>query len=150
MVNIIDANSKEEKRIKSANFLKNLFILYLYFSNYPFVYGLLNDEEIDDFLSIIKPDLNFIELVLMYNLVLNQVINVVEEVALFIEQGIPIFREKEKLKMLQKNLIFHNFLKIQMDGKMNASDFKQYYQIKFYFKDIDFCLCKAIFDIFKD
>ena len=150
LVNIIDANSKEEKIIKSANFLKNLFILYLYFSNYPFVYGLLNDEEIDDFLSIIKPDLNFIELVLMYNLVLNQVINVVEEVALFIEQGIPIFREKEKLIILQKNLIFHNFLKIQMDGKMNASDLKQYYQIKFYFKDIDFCLCKAIFDIFKD
>jgi hypothetical protein len=39
-----------------------LHILYLYFSNYPYIYGALSDDEIDIILSDFKPDISKIDL----------------------------------------------------------------------------------------
>ena len=55
---IFFSNDERENIIKTSNFLKNLHILYLYFSNYPYLYGALTYEEIDDFLLIYEQATN--------------------------------------------------------------------------------------------
>ena len=147
---IISPNDEREKVFATAKFLKNLHILYLYFSNYPYLYGVLTDEEIDNILSVFKPDINQIVLGEFYILQFNSLIHDVDKFASKINKGIYILHEKENLKLLQKLLIIINLLKDQMGGKYNISELSQYYQPKFYLKDIDFCLNQLIFSIFKE
>ena len=46
----------------ATNLLKNLHILYFYFANYPYLYGVLTDEEINEIFSQFKPDMERSEL----------------------------------------------------------------------------------------
>lgn len=60
--NIIISNEEIEKKLSAYFLFKNLHILYLYFSNYPYIYGALSDDEIDIILSDFKPDISKIDL----------------------------------------------------------------------------------------
>ena len=113
---IISPNDEREKVFANVKFLKNLHILYLYFSNYPYLYGVLTDEEIDNILSVFKPDINQIVLGEFYILQFNSLIHDVDKFASKINKGISILHEKENLKLFQKLLIIINLSKDQMDG----------------------------------
>ena len=104
---------------------------------------MLNDEEIID-KTISK--CNFDEEV-FYGRLLCLLINVAEKLSYEVEKGNSIFNEKEKLKSLQQLLITINCSHEHLFRKYDISELSQYYQVKYYFKDIDFCLCKVIIDL---
>ena len=76
-------------------------------------------------------------------------INITDILASKVNKGISILHEKENLKVLQKLLINISLSKDQIEGKYKVSELGEFYQIKFYLKDIDFCLCKVIIDNFR-
>ena len=65
---LILSNDDFEKLPIAVNFFKNLHLLYLYFSNYPYLYGVLSDEEINEILSQFKPNMEESESVLLFSL----------------------------------------------------------------------------------
>ena len=138
-----------EKTHKASNFIKNLHILYLYFSNYPYIYGVLTVEEIDEALSAYKTDEKQMTSPLAYLVFFGDLSEVVDELASKVDEGKSILHEKKQLKILHNFLIFAILTKDQMEGKYKVSDIGQYYQIKFYLRDIDFCLGKFIIHIFQ-
>ena len=145
----IFSDDEREKVIKASKFLKNLHILYLYFSNYPYLYGALTDEEIDKALSSYKPNTLNLSLVIIYNSFLNSLVNVVDVLASKVNKGISILNDKKNLNNLHKLLICINLSKDQIEGKYIIYDIIQFYQIKYYLKDIDFCLGKTILNVFE-
>ena len=147
---IISQDNEKEKVFKTSNFLKNLHILYLYFSNYPYLYGALTYEEIDDYLLIYEQFTNQTMLTIFYLEALIPLINIVDTLASKVNKGISILHDKENLKDLHKLLIDINFVNLQIKSKYKIYEINQYYQIKFYLKDIDFCLCKIIVNFFLD
>ena len=46
-----------DKRLSCSLVLQELHVLYLYFSNYPFLYGILTDEEINEIFTKFKPNM---------------------------------------------------------------------------------------------
>ena len=145
----IFSDDEREKVIKASKFLKNLHILYLYFSNYPYLYGALTDEEIDKALSSYKPNTLNLSLVIIYNSFFNSLVNVVDVLASKVNKGISILNDKKNLNNLHKLLICINLSKDQIEGKYIIYDIIQFYQIKYYLKDIDFCLGKTILNVFE-
>ena len=89
-------------------------------------------------------------LILIYGEALIPLINIVDTLASKVNKGISILHDKENLKILHKLLININFLNLQIKSKYKIYEINQYYQIKFYLKDIDFCLCKIIVNFFQD
>ena len=113
----IFSDDEREKVIKASKFLKNLHILYLYFSNYPYLYGALTDEEIDKALSSYKPNTLNLSLVIIYNSFFNSLVNVVDVLASKVNKGISILNDKKNLNNLHKLLICINLSKDQIEGK---------------------------------
>ena len=113
---ILFERNEKEKTSKTSNLLKNLYILYLYFSNYPYLYGVLTDEEIDAIISEFPPDINEIALSLIYCLGFNSLFDIVDALASRVDKGISILQEKEILKGLQILLIKIYFSQDQIKG----------------------------------
>ena len=141
------SNDELEKTLLATNILKNLHLLYLYFSNYPYLYGVLTDEEMSEILSQFKPDVEQIELESIFASGYNLLIHTAEALASQIDKGISILNKKQELKLLQKLLIELNLSNAQLIDKYNVSELIEFYQIKNYLRDIDFCLGVAILDI---
>ena len=139
------SNDIIEKTIITTNFFKNLHILYLYFSNYPYLFGVLNDEDIND--KTLAKVISDSDIKLIYGMSLNSLIDVAEKLSYEVEKGNSILNEKGKLKLLQQLLININYSHDQLFRKYNIPELNQYYQVKYYLKDIDFCLCKSIIDL---
>ena len=51
------SENEEENIILTSIFFKNLLILFLYFFNYPYFYGVLTDDEINKISSNFMPNI---------------------------------------------------------------------------------------------
>ena len=94
-----------ENILFSSICFKNLHILYLYFSNYPYFYGKLSDEEINKILSNFKYNLDKNELKSNIISGFNSLVTIVDILAFKVNKGLNILNENEKLKLLHKFLI---------------------------------------------
>ena len=136
-----------EKGVLSAVFLKCLHQLYFFFHNYPYLFGLLTDEDMNNIFSKFKPNMEKKELdyicIINFN-VINQLSNLF---AYNIDMGISLFEDKIRLKNFQLSLIEFNLYFEYIFKKYDIKKFCEYYQIKNFYRDIDFCLCKLIYNI---
>ena len=142
-----------QKSIKSIafsiNFFKNLHILYLYFSNYPYVYGILSDEEIEEILLTFYPNMEKYQLEIHF-IKFNIFGNIVNELSSQVEKGFSILNDKERLKILHHFLIKFDCSIEQLKKGYNIKELSKYYQIKNFYRDIAFCLGKFIMNIFNN
>ena len=143
------SNNILEKIIISGLFLKNLFILYLYFSNYPYIYGVLTDEKINEILSIFKQELNDEDLEIIMYTCLNEIILIIHGLASKVENGRSILNENEKDNLTKLHYTLIKFICSfdQFFDHYNMTEFSKFYQVKYYLKDIDFSLGLTIIDI---
>ena len=152
-INLLKLTPMFQKPIKSIafsiNFFKNLHILYLYFSNYPYVYGILSDEEIEEILSTFYPNMEKYQLEINF-VKFNIFGDIVNELSSQVEQGFSILSDKERLKILHHFLIKFDCSIEQLKNGYNIKELSQYYQIKNFYRDIAFCLGKFIMNIFKN
>ena len=144
---IILSDNLEENYILSLSFLNHLHLLYLYFSNYPYFYGMLTDEEINQILTTFKPNITKSDLESNIISGFNALIDIVRSLAYKVNDCKSILNEKEKLKILHRFLIEINFSIEQLIEGFNIEKLNKYYQIKNYIRDIDFCLGKIILNI---
>ena len=141
LINKLFNNGDEiEKLLCAINLLKNLHILYLYFANYPYLYGALNDEEIDSVLSNFNPESDRIDILKIETLAINMIIKSADNLANKVKEGKSILHEIFDLKILQRFLIEIYFSTQIIYKKYNTSQIKEYYQVKNFLRDIDFCL----------
>ena len=148
LIKIVKPKEKLEKYVVTSVFLINLHKLYLYFSNYPYVYGALDDQDLNKIFSKFNSNLSEFDLlkkeILPYNLIIQYVNNLASKV----DNGLSILNEKNDLRILQILLIeIHCANEILYNKKRNLSILSEYYQVKYYLRDIDFCLGIAIIDI---
>ena len=141
---IIITEMEFEKKICSVELFKDLIVLYLYFSNYPYAFGLLTDEEIKEVLSEFKPDMSSNDLKLLHISSYNILIGPALTLASKVEKGMSILNEKEELKTLQRLLIKINCSVDQLLCKFKISELYKFYQVKDYLRDIDYSLGNAI------
>jgi len=141
------SNDELEKTLLATNILKNLHILYLYFYNYSYLYGVLTDEEISEILSQFKPDMEQIELRSIFASGYNCLINTIDDFASQVNQGISILNKKQLLKILHKILIELILSNAILFDKYDVPELIEFYQIKNFLRDLDFCLGMAIIDI---
>ena len=97
-----------EKGVLSAVFLKDLHLLYFYFHNYPYLYGLLTDGEINQIFSKFKPNMEKTELDEIVLVSFNTIFQITTLFAMNIDMGISLFEDKERLKNFQLSLIEFN------------------------------------------
>ena len=135
-----------EKELLCTMSLREFHLLYLYFSNYPYLYGALTDEEIDQiFKEFHNMDEKTVKIKLAFSF--NSLTNCIDWLAMDLDKGKSILEEKERLKNFQKLLIEFNCACDQLYREIDIEKFSKYYQIKNYFRDIDFCLCKFMQNI---
>ena len=128
-----------EKELTCTMILRQFHLLYLYFSNYPYLYGTLTDEEIDQiFKEFHNMDKNKVNTKLAFSF--NSLTNCIGLITIDLNNGKSILEEKERLKNFQKLLIEFNCACDQFNLEIDIEKFTEYYQIKNYFRDIDFCL----------
>ena len=145
---IILSDNQVENVIFSSIFLKNLHLLYIYFSNYPIIFGILTDDEINEIL------LNFKNLKknndLKTNIIsgINSLTTIIDSLSFKVGEGKSILNEKEKLKNFHRLLIEINCSIEQEIQGFNIVSLCEFYQIKNYFRDIHFCMIKLLFNIF--
>ena len=144
---IISDNPIQNKIISSVLF-KNLHLLYLYFSNYPYLFGKLSDEEINSILSTFKPNMKKSDFESNIISGFNSLTKIADDLANKVDKGISILNENEKLEILHRLLIEINFSIDQLMAEINIQELSKYYQIKNYIRDIEFCLGKILFNIF--
>jgi len=144
---LIISNDELEKTLLATNLLKNLHLLFFYFANYPYLYGVLTDEEINEIFSQFKPDMEKNELLAIFASGYISLISTVDSLVSQINKGNSILNKKQELKLLQKSLIELNLSNAQLFDKYNVPVLIEYYQIKNFLRDIDFCLSVAIIDI---
>ena len=135
------------KLLFAVNFLRNLHILFLYFSYYPYLFEAVTDDEINEILS--KYKYNFSQDIILINeiFVLNSLIQCTNNLAFKINNGLSILDEKFNLKILQKLLIEIHCLIEVIYNNCYFSQLIEYYEIKNFLKDIDFCVGVALIDI---
>ena len=141
--------NKKEKLLYSINLLKNLHILYLYFSHYPYLYEAITDEELEGILSKFKSDLNRKDLLENEIFAFNSIIQYVDNLASKVSRGLSILNEKFELKILQKLFIEIHCSNDVLYKGYKYSLFIEYYQVKNFLRDIDFCIGIALIDIIR-
>ena len=136
-----------EKKLLCSLFLQELHLLFLYFSNYPYLYGILTDEEIDKILTRFKPNMDKKSLQVFLVLSFDSMVNIVGVLAMNVQKGKSILEEKEQLKNFHELLIKFIFAFDQLNNEINIEKFSKYYQIKNYIRDIDFCLGRFLVNV---
>ena len=136
-----------EKGVIGAVFLKDLHLLYFYFHNYPYLYGLETDEEINQIFSKFQPKMEKKDLDKIVLVSYNAIFQITTLFAMNIDMGISLFEDKQRLKNFQLSLIEFNLYTEYIIQKFDIEKFGKYYQIKNFYRDIDFCLCKCIYSI---
>ena len=142
--NIHISDNTIENSLCSSFILKDYVLLYLYFSNYPYLFGVLTDEEIDEIISSFKPGITPMELAQKVIRGFYTLIKIVDSLCEKINKGLSILNEKEQLKTLQRILIEIPCSSEQISQGVDFYEFSKYYQIKHYIRDIDFCLGRFI------
>ena len=118
---------KENLLLEIINFFKNLFIICINIFNCPYCEFLENDIIV----NIFNNDLDFDDLENKNKLIILEINECCNFLVSKIKEGKCLFLE-EKLKTLQ--------IKIIEIYLLNRKEKINYYQILFFFKDIDFCL----------
>ena len=144
---IIITDNPNQNKLLSCLLFKNLHLLFLYFFNYPYLFGKLSDDEINEILSTFKPNMSKSELESNANSGFNSIIPIAEELAFKVNKGESILNENEKLEILHRFLIEINFSIENLILGINIQEITKYYQIKNYIRDIEFCLGRVIFNI---
>ena len=143
---IITDDPIENKKLASLLFAR-LHLLYLYFSNYPYFFGKLRDEGINQIILSFKPNMSKSELESNVISGFNALTGIVEYLSDKVSKGMSILNEDEKLTILHRLLIEINFSIEQLMFEYNIHELSKYYQIKNFIRDIEFCLGKIIFNI---
>ena len=138
----------DDQIIIITNILKHIHIVYFYFSNYPYLLNLLTDEEINQMFSKFKSSKDKNDLKIIAIKAFNGLISVINLLSLKINNGESILKEKDLLKKLQASTIEVCCYIELLSKKIYFEDIK-YYQVKNYFRDIDFCLTLFIYCIFR-
>ena len=124
--------------------LRNYVMLYLYFSNYPYLFEALTHEEIDQIISSFKPGITPMELSQKCIQGFHSLIYLCDDLCEKIYNGLSILNDKEKLKTLQRLLIEIVCASEQISQGVDFYELSKYYQIKNFIRDMDFCLGKFI------
>ena len=135
-------NDVIQNKIISSYILRNYTMLYLYFSNYPYLFGALTDEEIDNIISSFKPGTTPIELTQKCIRGFHSLTSLCDDLCEKIYNGLSILNDKEELKTLQRLLIEIVCASEQISLGVDFYELSKYYQIKNYIRDMDFCLGK--------
>ena len=77
----------------------------------------------------------------------NSLVTIVDTLAFKVNKGLNILNENEKLKLLHKLLIEIKCSIDQSLGGTNIEKLSEFYQVKNFFRDIDFCLGQVIINI---
>jgi len=129
-INMIKDN-KESLQSKK-NYRKNLILISLYFSKFPFIYNLFTFEEVID---LTKRE---ITLDIVMGIEIN-LVRLVEKIGNKILKNECILDEKDELKKIHISIIYL----LLSDNKMRNNIFYSYhnsYQIINFLRDFDFCL----------
>ena len=130
----------ETDRLKKIiSFVKNVTLISLYFSNYPYLLNLFSYNEIKKFLSENITPKNYMDL---YN---ESVYHISEILAEKIMNNKSILEEKEFLKKIQKFAILLTFFGL---SRHKHKSFIEFYQIINLYRDIDFSLKLLIFYVY--
>ena len=129
---VILSDNPMENILFSSICFKNLHILYLYFSNYPYFYGKLSDEEINKILSNFNYNLDKNELKSNIISGFNSLVTIVDTLAFKVIKGLNILNENEKLKLLHKFLIEVNCSIEQSLQNKNIEKLSEFYKIKIF------------------
>jgi hypothetical protein len=128
---------EEKDRIKKIiKFVKNITLISLYFSRYPYLYNLFSYQEIE---NIIKEDITPKDYMELYNKCVYDISNNLYDKLMKNES---ILNEKESLKQIQIFAILFTMFGL---SRYRYKDFIEYYQIVNFYRDIDFCLKFLIF-----
>ena len=110
---------------------KNLTILSLYFSKYPYLFNLLSFQEVKDlFKEKIQPEIMIEQ---------KKLSTIIEKLSNKITENECILDEKDELKEMQISLIHMISYNISLLNQ-DPTIYINYYQIINFFRDIDFCL----------
>ena len=129
-INMFKSNDLFLQTLK--NNLRFLALISLYFSKYPFLYNLCTLEEIDD---LFKNEITF-DMVVSVEM---NLFTILEKLAKKILENECILDEKEDLKEIQILCLYLLFITFKTTNQ-DFYSFINYYQIKNFFRDIDFCL----------
>jgi len=128
---------EEKDRIKKIiKFVKNITLISLYFSSYPYLYNLFSYQEIE---NMIKDDITPKDYMELYNKCVYDISNNLYDKLMKNES---ILNEKESLKQIQIFAILFTMFGL---SRHRHKDFIEYYQIINFYRDIDFCLKFLIF-----
>ena len=137
-INMLKTNDIYLQSIK--NNLRCLALISLYFSKYPFLYNLCTLEEIDD---LFKNEITF-DMVIGVEM---NLFTILEKLSKKIMENECILDEKEDLKEIQILCLYLLFISFKM-ANQDFYSFINYYQIKNFFRDIDFCLKLLVYSKF--
>ena len=125
----------------TINYIKNITMLSLYFSQYSYLFNLLSFKEVKDiFNSEIEEDFFWTEL--------NDILPIIEKLNQKLMKNECILDEKNELKKVQIFCINTICLNLFDLLKENKDIFFNSYQIINYFKDFDFCLKLTIYSFY--
>ena len=145
---IIILNDTIEDALFCALFLYRLLQLNLYFFNYPYFYGALTDEEMNEIYSDFSPDITKDELYAKISSKFNEINFIVINLSYKIDDGISILNEKDDLQSFHMLLIEINFCIENYFKDYDPLEINKFYQIKNYNRDISFCLGRFVYNIF--
>ena len=123
----------EEQLIQTnINNIKNLTLLSLYFSKYPYLLNLLSYQEVEDFFNT---EIN-VSMIMNFE---NKIFPILEKLSQKIMNNESILNEKDDLREIQISCFYklHYSLIIAIQ---DSSIFVNYNQIINFLRDIDFCL----------
>ena len=129
-INMIKANKEALQPMK--NYLKNLILISLYFSKFPFLYTLFTFEEVSD---LTKREIPFEILIGIET----SLIPLVEKISKKILENECILDEKDELKEIQISFIYLLFFSYKT-ANQDFYLFHNFYQIINFLRDFDFCL----------
>ena len=136
-----------EKRFYEAIVLKNLHLLFFYFNNYPYLYGRLTEEEIDQIFSTFKSNMEISEFKTNLISSFESLTNIICVLANEIGKDKSIIEQKEILHIFHRSLIEFNCSYSRIIQDLNVEELCKYYQVKNFMRDIDFCICLLIHNI---
>ena len=145
---IIINNYPFKKGLLCSIIIKELHLLYFFFSNYPFLYGILTDGEINQIFTKFKPNMNKNQLQLILDCAFSSINNIAGFLAMKVDKGESILEEKEYLKIFHISLIEFSCSCDQLYHELDIEKLNKYYQIKNYIRDINFCLCIFLISIY--
>ena len=113
-----------ERLTKIISFVRNITLISLYFSRYPYIFNLLSYKEVH---NILKNDITPKNYIQLYN---EKAYEISEKLYKKLMNSESIINDKEDLKCIQTFAILFSFYAVSID----------FYQINNFYRDIDFCL----------